>query len=665
MEHIYFKHDLDVIYFVYGLSFFIMGYSILTQYKPNSVFTIGRVIWLLGLFGIFHGISEWLDMWAVIKGSTEVLEYTKWAFLVSSYCFLLEFGFRMCLHNLKIKPGFRIMFKSGSGIWLTSFVALLIVAISSKSSNFWTTSNILSRYFMGFTGSVLTGVGFIAYYHREDEKLRHAANMKFKLWALAISFFIYALLSGLIVPRGSFFPANMLNVEWFRHATNLPARLIRGLFIIVSSWNIGRILSVFQWETNYRLEEALDNVRQSEVLMERTFASLDQAVFLIYPASGAIMSCNPAVERVFGYKKEDIVGHKIELLFVNHEMYHRLGREIISSLDVHGIFYTEYRMRKKDGTIFFTEITVTEIKDKWGKRNFFVVVIRDISHRKAIEEELIISRKQLRSFALHLQSLIEKERTSFARELHDEIGQALTSLKIDIDELSITQISQENSRFTTRIDEIKAFVDTIIDRMHKIASDLRPSVLDQLGLLVAMQWQAKKFSERTDIQCNLRYNRKITSSLESLGPESSTALFRIFQEALTNVCRHSNANKVNAYLYKKEDKLIVKIVDDGVGIGQDKIFDYDSLGLLGMRERANVLGWNLEIKGKAGTGTVVKILIPGRDMEQDAELDIEQDTANESISDNFNSDNFISDGCIANSTIVRETSRDNRQWGNI
>ncbi|MBF0463663.1 MAG: sensor histidine kinase [Nitrospirae bacterium] len=485
MEQIYFAHDLDVIYFVYGLSFFIMGYGILTQSKSNSIFKISGIIWLLGVFGVLHGINEWLDMWVVIKGRSQLIDYARWGFLIVSYCFLLDFGLRMCMRN--IKPEFNR--KYSLDIWLVLVVLLVIAVISLQSDNFLTTSNILSRYFMGLTGSVLTGAGFIIYYHTEDEKIKGATYMKYKFWVLALSFLVYGILCGLIVPKGSFFPASVLNVVWFHSVTNLPVRFIRGIFIAISALNIGNILSTFQRETNYQLQEAL-------------------------------------------------------------------------------------------------------------------------AYRKTIEDELIKSQEQLRSFAIRLQSLIEKERTRIARELHDEISQSLTSLKIDIDELLVPDVSGDNSLMISQILDIEKSIDSVIDRMHDIATDLRPSILDQLGLLAAIDWQAKKFTQRTGIKCDVRYNSNITSSLGSFGAESSTALFRIYQEALTNVCRHANANKVTVFMYNNDNGLVVKVVDDGVGIERQKVFDHNSLGLMGMRERVALFGWQMEIKGKTNKGTVVKLLIP-------------------------------------------------------
>ncbi|MBF0458501.1 MAG: sensor histidine kinase [Nitrospirae bacterium] len=455
----------------------------------NSIFKTGRIIWLLGLFGILHGITEWLYMWEFIKGPSKVIDIAKWGFLISSYCFLLDFGLKMCLFNLKIKLPFRnnIVYFD---LWLVFFITFAIMAVSLQSGNFLTTSNILSRYFMGFTGSVLTGVGFIAYYYSEDEKLIHHRDIKFKLWVLAISFFIYGVLSGLIVPIGSFFPANVVNVGWFHSSTNLPIRLIRGLIIMVSSWSIGRILSIYQQEANYKLQQAL-------------------------------------------------------------------------------------------------------------------------AQRKVIGEELIVSRQQLRTFTTRLQSIVEKEKAAIARELHDDLGQALTSLKIDVNELSLA--TAQTSIVTERIGEIEKFIDTIIDRMHNIATELRPSILDQLGLLAAMEWHAKKFGRRTGIRCKLRYNDKIVPLLKCLCPDSSIAVFRLFQEALTNVYRHANAREVNIYIYRKDGKLLFKIVDDGIGINENKIFDYNSLGLLGMRERVSMLGWNMDIKGKPCAGTTIRIIIPEMD----------------------------------------------------
>ncbi|MBF0565113.1 MAG: PAS domain S-box protein [Nitrospirae bacterium] len=758
IHDIYLKNDLDVIYFIYGLAFFLIGYSILTQYKANSIFKIGKFIWLLGLFGIIHGINEWLDMWAVIKGRTKVLDYIRWIFLVSSFCFLFEFGFRIFMQNLKVKSKIHRMFSSD--LWLLSLIVFIILAISIRSGDFWKTGNIMARYFMGFPGSVLTGLGFILYYRREDPNLKQAARMKYKLWALSGSFFIYGILGGLIVPRSDFFPSNWLNVESFHSVVNMPVRMIRAIFVVISAWNIARILSVFQWETNNRLEDALVNAKQSEekyrsivdnvgmgiavisrdmkiislnsqakkwyphidttqtpvcyqsfnfnrqpadnmcphcqtfktledgrvyesvveavvgdetrryriistpiinepainglainksainapskvsaaiemlediterlkvedelrqtkVLLEKTFASLDQAVFIICPDTRVILSCNPAARRVFGYKEDDMVGRNTEFLHVDMQMYERFGREMFDDLDANGIFRIEYTMRKKDGSVFFTENTVTAIVNNAGNRIAIVSVIRDVTDRKKIGDELIASREQLRLFAIRLQTLIEKERTRIARELHDELGQSLTSLKIDIDELLVTSVSPDDFQLTAKISKIEQSIDAIIDRMHSIATVLRPSILDELGLITAIEWQAREFRERTGIDCKVRYNHKIRPYLERIDKESSTALFRIFQETLTNVSRHAKANKVGAYLYKKDTALIMKIVDDGIGIDENKIFNNNSLGLLGMRERVSMLGWTLNIKGKPGMGTVIKIFIPGAGGELD------------------------------------------------
>ncbi|MBF0515587.1 MAG: sensor histidine kinase [Nitrospirae bacterium] len=486
MAHIHFEHDLDVIYFIYGLSFFIMGYSILTQCKPNSIYKIGSIIWMLGLFGVLHGINEWLDMWALIKGRTALLDYTRWGVAIVSYCFVMDFGLRMCFRGIRKVQGGALSID----IWLIAFIVVAIAVFSARSDDFLITSNILSRYFLGLTGALLTGAGFIMYYYREDENLKNAANMKYKFWILGMSFFIYGILGGLIVPKGDFFPSNILNVEWFHSVTNLPVRLIRGIFITISALNIGSILSTFQRETNYRLEEAL-------------------------------------------------------------------------------------------------------------------------AHRRTIEDELLASRQRLRSLATRLQSLIEKERTRIARELHDELGQSLTSLKIDIDELLISNATTDRVVLIAQIYDIEKSIDSIIDRMHNIATELRPSILDQLGLLAAIEWQARKFEQRTGIKCNIRYTTKTTSALGSLGAETSTTVFRVFQEAITNVCRHANANKVNAFMYNRDGVLVIKIVDDGIGIEDHKIFDNSSLGILGMRERVAMCGWQLLIKGKAGVGTSVKIVIPG------------------------------------------------------
>ena len=234
-----------------------------------------------------------------------------------------------------------------------------------------------------------------------------------------------------------------------------------------------------------------------------------------------------------------------------------------------------------------------------------IEVLRDITERKRTEEELESSREQLRDLARHMESARETERTRIARELHDEMGQVLTALKIDLSWLSKT-LSQDQISLREKTTTMSELTDTTISMVKTISAELRPGILDDLGLTAAIEWQAEEFQKRTGIECQLQIEP------EDITPDAllSTAIFRILQESLTNVARHAQAPRVKVSLREAAGKLVLKVRDNGRGISKEELANPKSLGLLGMRER--LLPWHGEvrIRGIEGKGTTVTASVP-------------------------------------------------------
>lgn len=233
------------------------------------------------------------------------------------------------------------------------------------------------------------------------------------------------------------------------------------------------------------------------------------------------------------------------------------------------------------------------------------------SHKK-VEDAVRASREQLRALSARLQSAAEKERAYIAREIHDELGQELTGLKYDVFALRgmLEDANDRERRRATRekLNSTLKSIDGIIHSVRRIATELRPPVLDTLGLSAAIEWQTADFEQRTGIRC------RFTSDPEeiSLDPEKATAVFRVFQESLTNVARHSGATEVDISLERRDGRLVMSLRDNGKGIGEGQISGADSLGILGMRERILALDGELRIEGAAGGGTTVTVGIPLR-----------------------------------------------------
>jgi signal transduction histidine kinase len=234
----------------------------------------------------------------------------------------------------------------------------------------------------------------------------------------------------------------------------------------------------------------------------------------------------------------------------------------------------------------------------------------EIVERRQAEAALRTSTEQLRALSARLQSAREEEGTRIAREIHDEMGSALTSLKWDLEKIG-QDLSRSNDgsaigEARERINLMTGLVESTINTVRRISSELRPGVLDDLGLVAAIEWQAQQFQSRTGI----RHHADTAPDTTELERESATAVFRIFQEILTNVLRHSQAANIYVKLRKTETQLQLEVSDDGRGITESEKGNTRSLGLVGMRERALLVGGNVEIVGVSGKGTTVSVSVP-------------------------------------------------------
>jgi two-component system, NarL family, sensor histidine kinase UhpB len=228
--------------------------------------------------------------------------------------------------------------------------------------------------------------------------------------------------------------------------------------------------------------------------------------------------------------------------------------------------------------------------------------------RRRAEEQLRESHEQLRALSVYLQHVREEERTRIAREVHDELGQALTSCKLDLSWLA-NRLPKDLRSLLDKTKALSAHIDSTIQTVRRISTELRPGILDHLGLMAALEWQANEFQSRTGIRCDVHAN--LNEPL--LDHDLNTAFFRIFQETLTNVIRHAGATQVTVHLKESRGRVILEIVDNGRGIPNAEIANPRSMGLLGMRERAVLLGGDFNIGcARGGKGTKVTVSIPLR-----------------------------------------------------
>ena len=235
----------------------------------------------------------------------------------------------------------------------------------------------------------------------------------------------------------------------------------------------------------------------------------------------------------------------------------------------------------------------------------YLHMVSDITEAKEGETQLQASREQLRELSRFLESVREEERTRMAREIHDELGQTLTALKIDVSWLA-KRLPQDQESLLRKTESMHDLVGAAIERVKRISAELRPGVLDDLGLVDAIQWQTQEFSKLTGIK--VRFSACPEDAI--LDRDRSTAIFRICQEALTNVVRHADATRVSVSLKKGARRVSLRVSDNGKGIEESQIRHPRAFGLIGMRERTHLWGGEVRISGTPGKGTVVAVSIP-------------------------------------------------------
>ena len=318
---------------------------------------------------------------------------------------------------------------------------------------------------------------------------------------------------------------------------------------------------------------------------------------------GRYVYVNKRFSKIHGYAPEELIG-KRHLLLTHPNQRKTIKKRTDKRLKGEYVpIRYEVRRIRKDRKIIWCEVMTARIQYK-GRPAIMGSII-DISQRKQVEEELKISGQQLRDLSAYLQSSREQERTSIAREVHDDLGQALTALKMDLFWLE-KRLPKDQEPLIKKTKSMEKLLDTAIESVERIITQLRPGILDDLGLAEAIEWQTVDFQSRTGVKCKLNLDL-VDTVFEK---EHSTAIFRIVQEALTNVWRHANATMVSISLKKKSGELRLEVKDNGKGIPKKKISHPKSFGLMGIRERAHVLGGKSNIKAARNKGTTVTVTIP-------------------------------------------------------
>lgn len=316
-------------------------------------------------------------------------------------------------------------------------------------------------------------------------------------------------------------------------------------------------------------------------------------------AAQKIVLYNRAAERIFGWPAEQAIGQPLEMLipgrFQSAHAGHvtRFADTGVTSRRMSGT--TVVYARRYTGEEFPVDASISQVDTPEGK--LFTVILRDVSERVRAQEDLA-------ALATEANAIREQEKSRVARELHDELAQSLTALKMDTIWLK-DNLGGDAAETHRKLDGMLSMLDASVAATRRIAADLRPLLLDDLGLLPAIEWLVQNFTQRTGMACELEADEEL-----ELPEPYATAVFRIVQESLVNVAKHSRASAVKVTLDLAGRQMLLIVKDDGVGFSLAAGRKPNSLGLVGLRERAQLLKGTISVQSEPARGTTIEVRIP-------------------------------------------------------
>ncbi len=343
-------------------------------------------------------------------------------------------------------------------------------------------------------------------------------------------------------------------------------------------------------------KEAEERLRQSEVKYRTLVEQATDAIF-IADFTGRFIVVNSAGYKLSQYSEEELNRKTIFDLTLPEDLKEKPFQ--FEELKAGKTTVAERKMLRKDGTVIDVEITARIVAN-----DRFLVFAKDITERKKVQEELMRSREELRQLSNYLENIREEERLNISREIHDELGQQLTNLKMDVSRIG--KKWTHDAALKEEMEKLLQLINTVVQTVRRISYQLRPGMLDDLGLVAALEWYSRDFEKRTGIP--VHFNSELPDI--PLPQNIATGLFRIFQESLTNVARHAEAREVNAGIAVKNDMLLMLIKDNGKGFNAGRIGNKRTLGLLGMKERAMMMQGSYTINSQEGEGTVIEVRVP-------------------------------------------------------
>ncbi len=687
----FFVRNIIAVFFFYGLAFFSMGLALALASQRVSEFKFVRAIRPLALFGVAHGVHEWVEMFqklaTLTRGYTPAVSHEIGRLLLLVFSFLMLSAFGIVLlspDNGEYRRVARFVAGLG-GLW---FVSLLVVKIALQPSpEEWVAmADVLARYSVGVPGALLAAWALMNQQHifRKHGMPQFGRDL---VWC-AMALIMYGLVGQAFVRQTALVPSNLLNSTTFLQWFGIPVQLFRGVMATILALFMMRALNAFEMENQQRIQaanaaklqaqaEALEAERRVSREMERLNKELRLAMrelALLLSLSNLLATPMSLEDRLRSVLKKLV--HSLDfpdagLILLRRRATGRLDARAATGFESDRGRYSAAKAlgqrcvetgwamcRHADGTIIqFRPDAETQECRRYVSPVIMIALpltVRDqvigcvvLCRTSALAEEQItpdefhllvgiaeqlglsIENARLYQEAQEREALLgnllrqavgaqESERQRIARELHDATGQSLTAIALGLRGVEAI-LDSEPEIAAKQIEELRTFTTNALDELRQLIADLRPSQLDDLGLIAALQWYLREFEKRFAIQTSFT----VEGNRLRLPPEHETVLFRITQEALTNVAKHAHASHVQVKLSFGPTQVDVCIRDDGRGFDPDQVLSTNSThvgwGLLGIQERVSLLGGRYQVETAPNQGTRVQVWVPLTGEKQDAQ----------------------------------------------
>ncbi len=641
------------IYFFYGLSFFAMGLVLMIELRRASRLSLIRSIRLLGAFGVLHGSNEFIEMFEIIRGGVHspAVDAVRISLLTASFICLLAFGFQIFPYHDQMK-GFTLRITILVIVAYFMQVCLAYVTYHPTPQEWLNAADTLARYSLGIPGSFLAGIALI-------RQRRVFAEMDMPSFGRDLRLAGYSLLAygivGQAFPQPSIvFPSMYVNADLFATWFGYPVQLFRSAMAIVTAFAIILALRAFEEEERRRMKTATETemelqmaVRELSLLYETSSLltasydlhtlmreAVERIVRIIDPIrAGVLMVVGTQPGEVldlasYGYTETDLEAAQRRWLSDcgsndacwlwydenDQEVSDRITAEPPGILDTKRLLIRRVVLPLETNQRITGKLLLETAPGGPYLSSLEAPTIIALGRQLAIAIEnarlvLQIRQREARRGELLQRTTAaqEAERKRIARELHDETGQALTALALGLRGMS-KLMNRHPDKAAQQIDQLQSISTQALEELRHLISDLRPSHLDDLGLVAALRWYAEQVDQRSTTHIDF----ETRGEAFRLPPETETTLFRIAQESLGNVIKHANARNAHCLLSFEPGSVQLVIRDDGSGFESSEVFKPGAgraWGLIGIQERAGLTGGELQIDSSPGQGTTISVRI--------------------------------------------------------